>query len=74
MPIRPINPLPRPRRKRSSTKLTRPEIKRLLGSVKSSGIEIGAVCFTPDGGLKVLTPTMAVEADGSAFDEWKDRL
>lgn len=54
--------------------MTSPEIKRLLGSLKKSGVEIGAVCFTPDGGLKVLTPSMAVEADGNAFDEWKDRL
>lgn len=46
----------------------------MIGSLKKSGLEIGAVCFSPDGSLKVLTPSMAVEADGSAFDEWKDRL
>jgi hypothetical protein len=78
MPIRPkpsaVDISPRFRREKRSTQLSSPEIKRLIGSLKKSGIEIGAVCFTPDGGLKVLTPTMAVEADGSAFDEWKDRL
>lgn len=78
MPIRrkppASDPAPRPRRERRSATMTSPEIKRLLGSLKKSGVEIGAVCFTPDGGLKVLTPSMAVEADGNAFDEWKDRL
>lgn len=78
MPIRPKPtasvPSPRPRREKRPAALTSPEIKRLIGSLKKSGLEIGAVCFSPDGSLKVLTPSMAVEADGSAFDEWKDRL
>lgn len=65
---------PRPRREKRPATMTGPEIKRLIGSVKKSGVEIGAVCFMPDGGLKVLTPAMAGEADGNAFDEWKDRL
>lgn len=64
----------RPPREKRSAKMTSPEIKRLIGSLKRSGVEIGAICFMPDGGLKVLTPAMVAEADGSAFDEWKDRL
>lgn len=64
----------RPRREQRSANMSSPEIKRLIGSLKKSGVEIGAVWFMPDGGLKVLTTAMAAEADGSAFDEWKDRL
>lgn len=65
---------PRPRRETRPVTITGPEIKRLIASVKKSGLEIAAVCFTPDGVVKVLTPSMAVEVDGNAFDEWKDRL
>lgn len=64
----------RPRREQRSATMTSPEIKRLIGALKKSGVEIGAVRFMPDGGLKVFTTAMAAEADGSAFDEWKDRL
>lgn len=67
-------PRPRRRREQRSANMTSPEIKRLIGSLKKSGVEIGAVCFMPDGGLKVFTPAMAAEADETAFDQWKDRL
>lgn len=65
---------PRPRREQRSANMSSPEIKRLIGSLKKSGVEIGAVCFMPDGGLKVFTPAMAAEADETTFDQWKDRL
>lgn len=64
----------RPRREQRSATMTSPEIKRLIGALKKSGVEIGAVRFMPDGGLKVFTTAMAAEADGSAFDQWKDHL
>lgn len=68
------DPAPRQRREERPAKITSPEIKRLIRSLKTSGVDIAAVCFKPDGEVKFLTPSMAIEADGSAFDEWKDRL
>lgn len=78
MPIRPkaasSEPPLRKRRKKHPTKMSKPEMKRAIDVIKRSGVDIGAIHFTPDGGLKVLTPSMVAAGSGNAFDDWEDRL
>lgn len=78
MPIRPkaasSEPPLRKRRAERPRKMTKPEMKRAIDVAKRSGVDIGAIHFTPDGGLKVLTPAMVDAETRNAFDEWKARL
>ena len=78
MPIRPkvasSEPSLRKRRAMRRAKMTKPEMKRAIDVAKLSGVDIGAIHFTPDGGRKVLTPGMVAGGSGNAFDDWEDQL
>lgn len=68
--MRPIEPIAGSREKpRYATKA---KVKHAIEAAQAAGIKIGAIEFTPDGSVRILSDALAgPKVAANAYDDWK---